>query len=70
MEIGDNESGEEELIEPVPLGMFVYQYVMGNLHNIMIDLAEELNMSGTNVITKDQLQEKLYDLPEEDKGEE
>jgi len=59
-DIGGVEEGE-----PLPIGMFVYQFVMGNLHNIMIDLATELNLSGTHVIPKETLQEKLMELPDE-----
>lgn len=56
----------EENGDSIPIGMFIYQYVMGHLHNIMIDLVTELDEhTGLRITTKESIQDKLMEIPDE-----
>lgn len=66
----DEDYLDDELDEDsVPIGAFIYQYVMGNLHNIMIDLVAELDEhTGLRITTKESIKDRLMEIPNE--GEE
>ena len=65
----DEDYLDDEIEDSVPIGAFIYQYVMGNLHNIMMDLVEELDEhTGLRITTKESIKDRLMEIPNE--GEE